>query len=428
MDDFLLTGLWEPGSHQSYVWYGADWDEFQTKAEQLKASGYILNSLDVDQSGDSAKWAGAWVTGTDMTQQLSSPFTRDELIARCQQLGGQGLQLTRLRSFGSGVPRWAGYWRSMATPTLLVIALEWPQFWSAWIEQHGRGNRLVDFDVSRSHPPLWSGLWEPGEGDQYLWTNASWSNFVEKDHALRSQQYRLICIRSYETDGMRAWAGVWRRSPPASSLVADLTVSQFWSEWTRQWEDGRCLARLHVWRGSGFSGSTGARARVKLHLKVVAEPTVPIQTMVECMRAVYEPAGILIDIGSAENLNEEHLLDVDVGACTQTTTTPEQEKLFGLRNSAGVQDIVVYFVRSTLPPYNGCAAHPSDRPGVIISNYATKWTMAHEVGHVLGLYHVSDARRLMTGNGTANIIEPPPDLIQSEIDTIIGSAYSRPVV
>ena len=45
---------------------------------------------------------------------------------------------------------------------------------------------------------------------------------------------------------------------------------------------------------------------------------------------------------------------------------------------------------------------------------ATQWTFAHEVGHVLGFFHVNNNDRLMTGNGTSNITNPPPDLVATE--------------
>ena len=64
-------------------------------------------------------------------------------------------------------------------------------------------------------------------------------------------------------------------------------------------------------------------------------------------------------------------------------------------------DVVAYFVRSTQPPFNGCGAHPAGRPGAAVASGCSAWTLAHEIGHVLGLSHVNDNNRLMTGNGTA---------------------------
>ncbi len=122
-----------------------------------------------------------------------------------------------------------------------------------------------------------------------------------------------------------------------------------------------------------------------------------------------------------ETLNLPTLNDVDVGECVRGQTTAEQNTLFGNRNNVGANDGTVYFVRSTNPPYNGCAAHPAGRPGAVVVQGATRFTLGHEVGHVLGLNHVNDNNRLMTGNGTANITNPPPDLIASEGQTMLAS-------
>ncbi|HYI08817.1 MAG TPA: hypothetical protein VEK57_07075 [Thermoanaerobaculia bacterium] len=50
--------------------------------------------------------------------------------------------------------------------------------------------------------------------------------------------------------------------------------------------------------------------------------------------------------------------------------------------------------------------------------------MAHEVGHVLLLGHVSDTNRLMTDAGTSAITNPPPDLVASEITTMNASTLT----
>jgi hypothetical protein len=172
-----------------------------------------------------------------------------------------------------------------------------------------------------------------------------------------------------------------------------------------------------------LAGNTGRpyRSRVRLHFKVLTAPNVPTNTMLDAMRQVYATANIRVDLISTENLNLPALNDVDIGRCVSGSTTTEQNQLFGNRNNVGVNDVVIYFVRSTVPPSNGCAAHPAGRPGAVVAQGATQWTLAHEVGHVLGLGHVNDNNRLMTGNGTGNITNPPPDLVQSEVQTMDGS-------
>jgi hypothetical protein len=91
--------------------------------------------------------------------------------------------------------------------------------------------------------------------------------------------------------------------------------------------------------------------------------------------------------------------------------------------------VVVYFVRSTVPAYNGCAAHPEGQPGAVVAQIATVWTMGHEVGHVLGLPHCDSPtarlfNRLMTGGGTSNITNPPPDLIATEVNALRSSTLT----
>jgi hypothetical protein len=124
---------------------------------------------------------------------------------------------------------------------------------------------------------------------------------------------------------------------------------------------------------------------------------------------------------SEEVLNLPALTIVDVSGCFIGQTTSEQNQLFNNRNFVGPNEMVIYFVQATNPPFNGCAAHPAGRPGAVVVRTATQWTFAHELGHVLGLNHVNNNDRLMTGNGTANITNPPPDLVASECATMQAS-------
>jgi hypothetical protein len=177
---------------------------------------------------------------------------------------------------------------------------------------------------------------------------------------------------------------------------------------------------------SPATGALACRETVRLHVKCLTAPTrFGINQMISNMRLVYATAQVGVKYASFEVLNLPALNDLDVGGCTMGSVTAEQTQLFANRNFAGANDVVVYFVRSTQPPYNGCAAHPASRPGAAIASGASAWTLAHEVGHVLTLIHVNDNNRLMTGNGTDNITNPPPDLIATESTKMLASPFTN---
>jgi hypothetical protein len=104
--------------------------------------------------------------------------------------------------------------------------------------------------------------------------------------------------------------------------------------------------------------------------------------------------------------------------------TDEQRLLFAHRDGAGPHDIVIYLVRTTVPPMNGCASSPTGSPGAVVASGASRVTLAHEVGHVLGLPHVDDRQNLMTSRGTSTIVGEPV-LTEAQIRTMQNSPHCR---
>jgi hypothetical protein len=181
---------------------------------------------------------------------------------------------------------------------------------------------------------------------------------------------------------------------------------------------GNRLHLLHIGNSSNniwHSTGDGVLSVVRIGIKVLVNPVTSINTMLANMRRVYATRGYLVQEATArQSLNLTALETLDVGSCRMGSTTNEQDQLFRNRRGLRNLDVAVYFVRSTVPAYNGCAAHPNNVPACVVARGASQWTLGHEVGHVLSLRHVDNNDRLMTGNGTFNITNPPPDITANE--------------
>lgn len=173
---------------------------------------------------------------------------------------------------------------------------------------------------------------------------------------------------------------------------------------------------------------------VCLHLRSLGMPQVPEYTALRNAQRVYGQYGICIQFMSGLSLPAGvdtgsqclSLSNVDVGSCTMAQfMTPQQEALFGYggRQGVGPNDILCYWVDGVVSDTGGlagCASHPASQPACVVSALGSPWTLAHEVGHVLGLRHVTGTANLMS-TPTASITANPPALSASELATVRAS-------
>jgi Metallo-peptidase family M12B Reprolysin-like len=125
-----------------------------------------------------------------------------------------------------------------------------------------------------------------------------------------------------------------------------------------------------------------------------------IDTQFIAMQRLFAESDVAAVRGTTEDLSGhpdlQSLVALEVGPCKRGWSTDEQIDLFANRNNAKANDIVVYIVGSMLNAGGGtnilgCSAHPRGKPGLAVVQTSSAWTVAHEVGHVLGLEHVDKA-------------------------------------
>lgn len=173
----------------------------------------------------------------------------------------------------------------------------------------------------------------------------------------------------------------------------------------------------------------GFKHRIGLHFRAIALTQVTFDRILSSAQAVYAQYSIRIDMMNGESLafspgdqerfekvNQECVWDLSVG---------EFNELHSRGTPASSTDVLVYFVRSFKEQLNGCGGHTKGRPACTVAETGTRWTVAHELGHVLlgagfAPVHVNDTRNLM--NTTTSTITAMPTLTVRQLTQIRKSS------
>jgi hypothetical protein len=167
--------------------------------------------------------------------------------------------------------------------------------------------------------------------------------------------------------------------------------------------------------------------RLKLHVKVLSTPShASVDDMLNRAVEAYAANGLELLELSRETFDTPGT-DLDrfqmpfVGAdpageatadVTDLHTTLRQARDFGV--TPAPTELVVAFVRSTVPAQRGSSLYPLEQPGIIISSsLATQWTLAYEIGRVLGLV-TSMAPGELTFPSTASIGDDGVELLSDD--------------
>lgn len=181
--------------------------------------------------------------------------------------------------------------------------------------------------------------------------------------------------------------------------------------------------------------------RVQLQFYSIASPVVPEFQALRNAQRVYRQYGIDFSYSSGMSLALDphstiELNDVDTGTCRLNGgMTADQLRLFGLPGTLGGTsgNIRVFYVNtasSNGSGLRGCAAYQGT-PSVVVAAAGSRWTLAHEVGHVLmgvvnGSSHSTDKANLMFGN-TGSITSPLPSLTPAQVTAVKASPLCRAI-
>jgi hypothetical protein len=286
------------------------------------------------------------------------------------------------------------------------------------------GNQLHMVHLGDSSDQIWHSAfdgtnWSPNAPVYYHFSKLapSLASFAGRLHMVhRGNDLTRIWYSQFEMGRWTVKVRVPNQSTKASPAIASFA--------------GR-LYMVHLGHTSNYiwyTSSDGILSVIRIGFKFVVPPITDINIILAQARVIFGRVGFNIEEAAPrETLTVAvDLRDIDVDDCILGKSTIEQNELFTFRNNLGPRDIAVYIVDSVLDPANtlaGCASHPDAVPACLIEANASAVLMAHEIGHVLGLHHVSDTNNIMWNKGGWTNL--PPDLTLGQALTVQNSRYSR---
>jgi hypothetical protein len=162
-----------------------------------------------------------------------------------------------------------------------------------------------------------------------------------------------------------------------------------------------------------------------------------IGRLVTAVQQVYTQNNVDVTVraGADAELNATAMQSVNTSGCHSAVF--DHRALFEAVSPISVPNEAVVFVVGSITdggPFSGCAAHPFDCPGLVITEAAAKgtglgaaqdgkWVLAHEIAHVLGLDDLTGQKSsLMCAPATA-ITATLPAISSTERLTMEGSRF-----
>lgn len=230
--------------------------------------------------------------------------------------------------------------------------------------------------------------------------------------------------------------------PKTEGMIADFQESVLKFQWpdSRVDPNGRSIAALNksgsatTWRSTPPPAHLGGTKKtINLHFRSISLTSVSFDAQFTGATKVFGQYNIDLRMKSGKSA---WLSETDRKKFKRVDTSclgdkDEWSALQKLLNDVPPLEICVFFVGklwdSDETPGNemflGCGAHRPGSPACVVAANGSKYDMAHEVGHVLGLGHDSTSGNLM--HPTQAVYSKLPVLTQTQLETVRKSRLCR---
>lgn len=245
---YKVTGVWRPSTQGEIQLYGAKYDDYRARYDELWPQGWRLKLLEVHVRDGVPRYTAVWHPSTSAEIQVYD-WSYDDYRAKYDSLWEKGWRLHVLQAYVvDGRVRYTAVWRPSTEGEIQVYGWTYNDYRAYYDQIWQEGWRLkiiqpyvVDGQVR------YTAVWRPsteGEIQVYGW---SYSAFRAKYDQLWKKGWRIEILETYREAGQTRYVGVWRPGTSGELQVYEWSYPDYRSFYDDIWPDGWRLHLLDVY-------------------------------------------------------------------------------------------------------------------------------------------------------------------------------------
>jgi len=240
------VGVWQDSDNARLIYRDQTWTQMTDTWDAQNDNGYRLIDLEPRLTPNGTRYDTIYEQRTGgyglyVTSNLAD-FT-------AQQTVWSSLQMVDYETWldGNGTQQYAAVYLG-AGDYELHQDLSWDDFLAMRTSMHAGGYRLVDMEVLQGDTTTYSGLFQAGSGNAYLWVGSRWERFAAKVNEIDGM--KLVDVEVYGPADKPRYAGVWLGNSTADRLVGGQPWTRFQALDSDHQAKGRQLVDLERFEGT----------------------------------------------------------------------------------------------------------------------------------------------------------------------------------